>query len=320
MKILNIITRIILTGIVALTSTSCHHKDLVYSHVNEVTTEVIFDWQKAPDADPKSMALYMYESSSDKPLRYIFSDKFGGQITLPYGRYSGLAMNSDNTDWARTRATEDIENFEIYTPDVEELSAYNLTSRSIPRAAGTEDERLASTPGMMWCDRGDDIDMPAEITHKTITFYPEEAVCHYTVDILDVDNLKYLHGSEIDGTLSGMAEGFYDGKMLATDNKVTMSFVLSMNEQGNGLHAEFLTFGECPHNDCNHVLSLYMILTDGTKLHYTWDVSNQISDAPDSTHVNIVVRGLTIPQPINNGGGFKPDVNDWVTEHIGIKM
>ena len=299
---------------------SCHHKDIVFQHNNEIQTEVIFDWKNAPEADPESMALFMYGDNSTKPLRYIFSDKYGGQISLPYGHYSALAMNSDNTDWARTRSTEDIDDFEIYTPDVEELAAYNIQSRTIPRAQGTEDERLASTPGMMWCDRGDNIDMPQELTHKTITFYPSEAVCHYTVDILDVENIDYIHGTEIDGSLSGLAEGFYDGKMQATDNKVTMTFVLSMNEEQNGLHAEFLTFGECPHIDCNHILSLYMILADGTKLHYTWDVNSQVSDAPDSTHVHIVVTDLTIPRPINNGGGFKHDVNDWETEHIGIQM
>ncbi len=266
------------------------------------------------------MELLMYDSNNNTPLRYIFSNRDGGPISLPYGTYCGLAMNCDNTDWAMTRSTDNIDSFEVYTPDADELSAYGLTARSVPRAEGAEEERIATTPGMLWTDREDNITLPVTTKRRTITLYPCEAICHYTVEILDVENLKYLHGTEIDGTISGMAEGFFDGKELATDNKVTMPFVLNMNADENRLQASFLTFGECPHVKATHTLSVYLILTDGSKWHYTFDVTDQVTDAPDPTHVNIVVKGLTLPHPIASSGGFIPDVNDWQSEHIDLKM
>ncbi len=302
--------------------TSCHHKDLAFDDSENTLINVVYDWSLAPDANPASMGLYLYDrNTSAEPLRYIFSDRFGGQIRVPYGLYDGLSLNSDINDWARMRNTSDIETFEIYTPDAAELTAYGLSSRSVPRARGTEDERVAATPGMLWTTREDRIDINATEGVKTITLYPEEAVCHYTVDILDVKNLDGVHGTTIDGILSGMAEGFLHGKKKASDNHVTMPFVLTADASAGKLHSEFLTFGERPERADPHTLTIYMFLTDGTKWYYNFDVTRQVADAPDPRHVHIVVSGITLPESDPSvGGGLIPDVNDWQTEDIEIQM
>ncbi|MDE6321567.1 MAG: DUF5119 domain-containing protein [Muribaculaceae bacterium] len=312
-------------AILALSASSCLHKDLDFEVDDRGEVDVVFDWRNAPDADPSSMLTYFYPSDGGNALLYTFVGKNGGRISIPYGYYAGIGINGDNADWAGMRNTDDPEQFEVFTRDAVNLEGYGIQSRSVPRAAGTEDERMAKTPGMIWSNRQNDVDLSynsiaaGNVTH-TITFYPEETVCHYTVDILDIEHSEYLHGAEVDATLSGMAEGYLHGKRTTTDVAVTMPFVLQSVDGGKALTANFLTFGECSVTARRHMLTVYVYLTDGTKWYHTYDVTDQVTSAPDPRHVHIIVRGLDLPQPIAGGSGFRPDVNDWNDININLPM
>ncbi|MDE6654979.1 MAG: DUF5119 domain-containing protein [Muribaculaceae bacterium] len=296
---------------------SCRHKDLFTDSAGQV--DVVFDWRNAPDADPASMVTQFFGEPGTASLRFILQGKDGGTITLPLGSYSAISVNGDDNDWVRLRNVDDIENYETYSIDAQNTQAYGLSSRALPRAEGTENERMAQAPGMLYTNRQDKIEHYAYGT-ETITFYPEEAVCHYTVDISDVSNLEYVNRAEIDGTISGMAEGFNHGAKLPTDTHVTMPFILSADAKEKTLHSEFLTFGESPHDSGKHILSVYLFLTDGTKWYYNFDVTDQVHTAPDPHHVHIVLSDLSVPHPITDEGGFKPNVNDWQTEEIDLNM
>lgn len=305
-------------AVVLLSLSSCHHKDLYDDHT--VGLDVVFDWRNAPDASPKSMALYLYPSTGAKELDYNFPNSTGGHIVVPFGSYHSLCMNNDNTDWVCLRYTSDVEAFEVYTRDVHSLSVYGFEAYSLPRSSDSDDERVAETPGMLWGIRGDEVELRLSDKEKTLVMYPEEAVCHYTVDIEDVDNLEYLDGSGLDALLSGMAEGYVTGRKCATSTPVSMPFILVADAAARHLHSEFLTFGECPEATSPHTLSVYMVLTDGSKWYYTFDVSSQVHESPDPHHVHIILKGLRLPKPINSGGGLKPDVDDWQTEKVDIEM
>lgn len=301
---------------------SCEHKDLVYNHDYQSDVEVVFDWRNAPDADPASMAAYFFDYELSSPLRFIFDNKEGGLIKIPASSYVALAMNSDDTDWAQMRGSSS-DDLETYTQDADVLTAYGFGTRAIPRAPGTEQERMAKTPGMLWSNRLDNIEIEYRRdadTHKVITFYPREAVCHYTVDITGVENLNHIDGSQIDGTISGMAEGYLHGKDCGSENHVTMPFGLDADKAAGTLHSEFLTFGESAVNPGEHTLTVYLSLTDGSKWYYTFNVTDQVHDAPDPRHVHILLSGLPLPTPITSGGGVVPSVNDWQTEDIDIKF
>lgn len=295
----------------------CEHKDLYYDSAGQV--KIVFDWRNAPDANPASMVTQFFGEPGTSSLRFIYQGKDGGVITLPLGSYSGIAVNGDDNDWVRLRHVDDVENYETYTIDALNTQAYGLPSRALPRAEGTEGERMAEPPGMLWSDRQDNIEH-YDYSNDTITFYPEEVICHYTVDIYDVTNLEYVNRAQIDGTISGMAEGFNHGAKRPTDAHVTMPFLLTGDAPAKTLHAEFLTFGESPSDPGRHILSVYMFLTDGSKWYYNFDVTSQVHDAPDPRHVHITLRGLTVPHPITDEGGFRPNVNDWQTEDIEMKM
>ena len=314
-------TGILIGAATLLLLPSCHHKDLYMEEEMTSQLQVVFDWSNAPEADPQSMALYLYEEDGHNPMRFIFSNKTGGLIKAPFGMHHAICLNADNTDWARLRNHENIETLEILTQDASEIGTRGDSSSSIPRPEGTENERIAATPGMMWGSRTNSISITPHEGMQTITMYPQEAVCHYTVDVYDVSNLEDVESSAVDATLSGMAEGYSHGQQSATDNTATMKFDLTGNAVQRNLHGEFLTFGECPTTVAKHYLTLYMVLTDGSKWYHSFDVTDQVSNAPDPTHVHIIVRGIDLPEPPKEGNaGLKTDVNEWQPINIGLQM
>ncbi|MDE6290491.1 MAG: DUF5119 domain-containing protein [Muribaculaceae bacterium] len=308
-------------ALTVLSLTSCRHKDLYMEDEMTSQLQVEFDWRKAPDANPESMALYLYEENGHTPMRFIFSGKDGGLIKAPFGTRHAICINADNTDWARMRNHENIETLEIYTMDAKEIGTRADDATTIPRPEGTEQERIAETPKMMWGSRSNNISIVPHEGMQTITMYPQEAVCHYMVDVYDVENLDEVESSAVDATLSGMAEGYSHGQQSATDNTATMKFDLTGNAEEKNLHGEFLTFGECPTTVAKHYLTLYMVLNDGSKWYHSFDVTDQVSKAPDPTHVHIIVRGLDLPEPPKEGNAeLKTDVNEWQAVNIGLKM
>lgn len=303
------------------TMTSCLHKDLYMD--DELSSRLIveFDWRDAPDADPESMAFYLYGEDGTSPARYIFANKTGGEIKAEFGLHHAIAINADNTDWARLRRTESIETMEISTQDAADLAAQGINSASLPRTKGTESERMAATPGMLWAKRSNNISVVPHQGTDTITVYPHEAVCHYVVDVLDVSNLGGVSTTTIDANLSGMAEAYCAGTDAGTDTPVTMNFQLRADKGSDSLHGEFLTFGECANTVVKHYLTVYMVLSDGSKWWHSFDVTDQVSKAPDPRHVHIIVSGLPLPEPPGDQTpGFKPDVNDWQVINVELKM
>lgn len=288
----------------------------------EMTSElqVVFDWRYAPDANPESMELNLYEENGNNPMRFIFSDKKGGLIKAPFGTRHAICLNADNTDWVCIRGNSNIETMEIYTHDAEGIGSRADRESILPRPNGTESERIAETPGMLWGSRKNEIQIVPHSGIQTITMFPKEAVCHYIVDVYDVENLDGVESSAVDATLSGMAEGYNHGQESATDNTVSMKFDMTGNASEKNLHGEFLTFGECPNTVAKHYLTLYMILTDGSKWYHSYDVTSQVSQAEDPTHVHIIVRGLDLPEPPKGGSELGTDVNEWQAINIDLEM
>lgn len=302
--------------------TSCRHKDLYMDEAMSSRLEVVFDWRNAPEATPSSMAMYLYDNDGHMPLRYIFDNRYGGEIKAPLGTHHAICVNADNTDWALMRKHENIETFEIYTSDATYTPSQSLETAGLPRSKGTEDERMAQTPGMLWGCRQNDISIAPHEGTQTITLYPAEAICYYTVDIYDVDNLEGVMSSTVDATLSGMAEGYGFGAESATDTPVTMTFKLvSTAKTSDSLHGEFLTFGECPSRTDKHYLTVYMVLADGSKWWQSYDVTDQVSQAPDPKHVHIVIQGLHLPEPPADGATqISANVNEWQSVEINMSM
>ncbi len=301
-------------------TTGCDHKDLCYQENHSLLINVVFDWRNAPEANPESMVLRMYNRNDGSTLRYVFQGKDGGTIKVPYGTYDAICINGDINNWAHLRNTDEIDTYEVFTSDATELRSLGVPVTAVSRADDSGQQRMAEPPhNILYTDRQDKIDLPVTTTQKTVTLYPDDKLCHYTVDIYDVENTQALQGSAVDGVLSGMAEGLLIGEKSSTDTPVSMPFVMQATDNSS-LHSEFLTFGEPAHGTNSHKLTVYIMLTDGSQWSQSFDVSQQIYDASDPRHVHIILHGMKLPTPINHSGGIQPDVNGWVSEKIDLKM
>ena len=194
----------LLAALAVLVAAACEHKELCYDHTHTVDVRVVFDWKNAPDAAPETMSLYLFPKAGGEPLRYEFTDRRGGTITVPMGAYDALGLNSD-TERLYFRNMNRRETFEVYTREANLLAALGVRSDDAPRAEGAQDERAVAQPDRLWCDCAEGIELKRGVAGQTVTLYPSRAVRSYTVEIRNAENLKYVKG--LSGSLSGMACG-----------------------------------------------------------------------------------------------------------------
>lgn len=306
-------------GALAL-ATSCKHKELCYDHSHTVDVEVVFDWRDAPDAAPESMSVYLFPTDGGEALRYELTNRKGGSIRVPVGTYDALCLNSD-TKSVSYRNADRFETFEVTTPTttlLANLSSIGVRSEGVPRAEGSETERIALSPDRLWGDHSRGIVLRQVAEKQTITFYPADQVCRYTVEIRNAENLKYVLG--VSGSLSSLAGGLYAGKSQLTEECVTIPFEVLVSEDQTALSAELLTFGHCPSTQNEHQLIIYAVLSDESRWYYTYNVTEQIHAAEDQRNVHILLDGLPLPEPIVNGGGFQPSVDEWHSVGVDIEM
>lgn len=312
-------------AMILLLPSGCVHKD-----VSEVflagQIQVVFDWRKAPDAKASSMLLYLY-SEEYKVAKYWFDNPTGGIIKAYPGAHTGICHDNDDSYSLLIRNHETHDQFEIYTETTKVLTGQGIATRSIPRAPGTEDEPLRSTPSMCYGTHDRNIYFAPISGLQTLTFYPEELVSHYTVEFIGVENLNNAD-LRIDGSITSLAGGYYPGRLMATNEPVTYTFTVSADENLTTLKTEFLTFGVPSEGERKHMVSVYIVTKNRSGNVYTFDVTDQIKNAPDPKHVYIKIYGLKLPEidpddPPDDPGdrpGMGVDIDDWKTQYFDIKV
>lgn len=308
----------ILIFALAMLATSCTHKELCYDHSHVVEVNIGFVWEKAPLATPQSMSVYFFPEDGREPLRYEFTDHNGGRIRLSRGTYHAICLNSDT----RNIRVDDKYLFESFCITTREggsmygLSTYGITANEVPKAKNTEDERVAVSPEMLWS--GSIANIEVKDQDQDIIFYPERRTVNYTVEIRNVQNLKWVNA--VSGTISSMSGGYLPGPDCISEECVTIPFEAIMDRDKSILTGAFTSFGHCPSVQKPHYITIYAVLADQSMWYYTFDVTEQVHKAEDPYEIHIVLEELPFPKPVVNGGGFKPEVGEWNSVEIEIKM
>lgn len=304
-------------ALAALVGTSCEHKELCYDHSHTTDVRVVFDWSAAPDATPETMSLYLFPQTGGDPLRYEFTDRQGGTITVPAGRYAALCLNSD-TERILFRNMNAPDTFEAYTGESNPLAMLGVRSDDAPRAEGAEQERTVTSPDVLWSASAQDIELFQGVADQVITLHPTLSVRSYTVEILNAENLEYVQA--LSGTLSGLSCGLLLADKRLTSEAVTIPFAAAATEDLTGIEGGLLSFGPAAVTDGSQKLVIYAVLENGEKWYYTYDVTDQVRTASDPYHVHILLDGLPLPKPLVNGGGFQPGVDGWQEVYVDIAM
>ena len=326
MKLTRLIPAALLFSVPLLMTGGCTHRDLNEDAPTTIAdnVEVIFDWSKTPAKEAQTMVLYLY-SEDHGMMDFRFNNPDGGLIRTYGGRHTAVCHSNDDPYGHHLRNHNSHDNIEIYTDETSVLVGQNISTRSIPRAKGTEDEPLRNTPSMIYGAQNRDIFLKVSALPQRLELSPEELICRYSVEFVDVENLTSAD-LRIDATISSLAGGFYPGKMTPTSEAVSHTFTLTANLERNSLNSEFFTFGLPDGEEMPHKLCLYIALKNRTGSFYTFDVSDQVNKAPDPRNVSIKIHGLKLPEipdeplPPQGEGGVTIEVDTWDTYHFDLKV
>lgn len=323
----------LLTVLCSVVLASCEHKELCFNHPHTAKIRVEFDWRNAPDANPEGMSVWFYPMEEDGTLRrFDFQGTKGGEVEIAVGSYRVICYNNDSEANLAT-GMEDYYTHKIYTRDgyIFEPVYGNATGAS---PHNVDDEHVTICPDMLWgchvfdvtiteggvnCIYQEDGEVSgmSGSSDRVVTLYPAEVICTYTYEIRNVNNLKAT--TQMCGSLSGLAHGLFMGMEEIEHERVTVPFE-AVSDGVSTVMGKFLTFGHCASHDPHTIFTLYVWMKDGKKLYYTFDVTDQVDNAPDPQHVHIIIDGLDLPQPIEDGDGFHVDIDDWEVVNEDILM
>lgn len=305
----------------AVALAGCEHKPLGEPQA-DVAVRVAFDWSLAPEATPGGMSVYFYDTGSRISRRFDFRGGTGGRVALPPGQWHVMTYNNDSEVVMAADGAFDTHLLTTREGSILE-GALGNTAAPPRRGKGSEEERVMVPPDMMWGYAQQAVDVnPAPGQEAVVTVAPQELVCTYDYEIRNVKNLRDV--AQMCAALTGMSGGLYPASNTLHTETVTVPFA-ARKEDATTIAGEFYTFGHHEDNTSPHRLVLYVWLDNGDKLVYgtqsdKFDVTGQIHDAPDPRHVHLVIDGLDLPQPMENGSGFKPSADDWTEEHHDIEM
>lgn len=317
----------LLLSVLFILAEGCTHKDLNDDAPTTIAdnVEVIFDWSKTPAKEAKTMVLYLY-SDEHEMMDYRFNNPDGGLIRTYGGPHTAVCHSNDDPYGHHLRNDHSHDEIEIFTDETAVLVGQGISAKKIPRAKGTEDEPLRNTPAMIYGAHDRDINLKVSALPQKLQLYPEELICRYTVEFLDVENLKSAN-MRIDATISSLAGGYYPGRMTPTSEAVSHTFTLTADVDKNSLRSDFYTFGLPQGEERPHKLCLYVALKNRTGNFYTFDVTDQVNKAPDPRNVNIKIYGLILPEipddppgPPQGEGGISIEVDTWDTYHFDLKV
>lgn len=292
---------------------SCRHKELSSDNVLIANVKVVFDWKNSPEANVETMRMYLFPVDGGNPIPYEFADVKGGKIKVPAGRYKALCINSD-TEALLYRNIGEYHTFELYSPE----GSMNMAAYSVLHPDKAREERIRCSPDNFYTDRIEEALLEVTEEEQTIVFYPANPVCHYTVEVRNVSNLKYVSPGFVTGALSGMSEGLFLGRNRIKSEPATIPFEMS-SDGVSTLYADFLTFGQYESQNI-HKIVIQVVMPDGNDKGYLFDVTDQVHQAPDPRNVHIILDGLPLPKPIVNGGGFLPSVDEWDNIEVDLPM
>lgn len=287
---------------------------------------IVTDWRYARNASPESMVYSFFPTDGSDIWSFHFAGKTGGVVDLMYGHYSILAYN-DDTSRIRYDNPDDYMNFSFYCRMGGLFDGLGGTlDNPIGPSVNDNGEMVEICPDKLWCYHIDVFrfgDIEAEKLSSdngdisVITVYPRQITPAYHYIIEHIENLEGV--AHMCCSLSGMASMLEPSTMYHGDRSVTLPLAATKKSE-SAVEGSFFSFG-LPERLTNNELTFFIWLSDGKKLAYRFDVSDQIRNAPDSMNVEIRVGGINLPvaDKPSTECGTDVSVDGWITEVIDIQ-
>lgn len=277
---------------------------------------VVFDWSLDPEASPAGMRLWLYPQDwKGEAFPLDLPGRDGGEVRLDPGNYLLIAFNNDS-EWTYTADREDFFALSLQTRDATLLEPLE-GGASFRNEAGTRSgvlpegaERVAACPDAVWT-------ASASVNFSdssTVTLQPTPMHCHYTFRFEMNGSLQ--HVAKASASISGMSAACLPSTLGHRGDLCTLPLAASFSPDGNDIHGDFLTFGVPPDSQSRNRMALYLVMDNGKAYKFTegenLDVTQQIHSASNPREVQLIIRGLTVPNPATGDEhAFEIGVDDW---------
>lgn len=313
------IYRLIIICLTIIGLQGCEQRELCYDHSHGAILDIEFDWSQEPDAEPATMVVWAFPEDGGDGTRAEFSNiqKDGKyQMRVSPGKYVLVCYNGEtefNHELGKT-----LDELTITTYESTLLAPLNRGSENAPRPPFTDGQEVRNEASHIYMDKTDNLlevvehsAHSLEIPHYSVKFTPKRATAIWNIRIEDIQNFNpNIVASAI---VTGVARDLRisDGRPVGDD--VTVPFALTTCGEGC-LKASVVLFGDAAPHDVTHYLRVYTTL----QYYYTYDITDIVHDAPDPKNVDIVIRGLVLP---DTGSGMSPGVSEWDdAEEIELPM
>lgn len=290
---------IALFPVIAASMCSCQ-KELTYaSENNERHVDISFKWNN--NNRKSNMAVWIFPTVGAGLFYSLPTDKVSN-VEAQNGQLHAFCYNNDS----------DINRFEVNAwkdaiattgeTDIVMKSVFGDNVKSIPRG-GDPDEPICFQPTELYCDTctitGDD--------DSLITFTPQPVLKEIEIRIVNVKGTNGI--AFVSAALSGMASSMSLSTLKPCGCQCTIPIGMSVEKEsvisGNGL-----SFGKNVNYYGKNILTIYVMLSDGQRIYYNYDISDRISQTANKTSIEVTIEGMTVPE-VQAGSGFNPNLNEW---------
>ena len=292
---------------------ACSHKELTAAGASHVV-HVLFNWDRAPEADPAGMSLYFFpDDGRGGTWRFDIAGRDGGDIELPVGRYLMVACNND-LPGVRFDGTASPDLFAAMAR--RRAAAQALTSTGM--LYGATVQYVHVTPcGITYLAEGDVV---KQCGQSLLRCHPDSLATHFAVEVRDIEGASNIRRADV------MLKGVGNALLPATDKVVGTpdSLLFKLAADGDAtLRGDADAFAATRGN-VHYSLTLMVTTSAGKVLAKTYDVTAQVLNSPSPWNVLITIDSLTVPgstdpdTPGEGGGGFDVGVEGWTTIEIDL--
>lgn len=286
---------------------SCQN-DLVYVIDADRRIDVSFNWNDVEKKD--FMDVWVFPSVGSGLFYSVPTDKVS-TVDVPQGRLRTFCYNNDN----------DINQFEISTWEESVVTTGNTelltkavfgdNEQGIPRG-GNVDEPVRFQPSELYCDTCSTVADGLSY----LLFAPKSPLMEIDVmvkSVKGVEGVKYASAA-----LSGMAGSLCLSTLKPIGVACTIPMEMTVNSDAT-ISGKFLSFGRFENFAGKNVLIIYVLLSDGQKIYYTYDVSERMKQSAGNAKIELDIEEMKLPE-VQANGGFNPQLDAWNTIEEEIAM
>lgn len=286
---------------VAASLSSCQ-KELIYKTVvTDRKVEIAFS-----DVPFATMSTWLFSPSGGQLFYSLPTDRTS-TVDAPSSALNALCYNDDS----------DINRFEIMswdeatvttgTTELINRSSFGSTNAEIPRG-GDPDEPVLYQPTQLYADTC------SMFTGNKLTFAPKAVLTEIEITVKEIENMQNI--SIASAALSGMSSEMNLQSLMPQGRACTIPIELSVSKD-NKLTGSALSFGHCGEGARKHVLTIYVMLVNGKKVYYNFDVTD-IIHSTISAHIILNIDGIKLPEVSDSNIGLELDSWDMSEDTVNF--